>query len=117
MMKAKTGEKGDRQTHTYSTYTPTVTHGCTLTLDPLLLSVSSPTIIFTFDMATLCVCVHSDHGRVRSDRFYNLIPAVKTLYTHTQCKKSELRRDDVDVFFPWIERRTQRGREGEARGR
>lgn len=84
---SQNGGKRQRQTHTYSK-SPAVTHGCihTLSLHQTdAIQMQHPhTIIFTYDMITLglCVCfVYSDHAPVRSDRFYNLIPVVKALYT------------------------------------
>ncbi len=110
---SQNGEKRERQARTYSTYTRAVTHGCIHTLslhqtDAILcipccyLSPHSPPLSYLHITLCVCVCVcvcvvYSDHGLVRSDRFYYLIPVVKALYT--QCAKNELRSIEVDVFF------------------
>lgn len=121
MMKAKKG-----QTDTYIQYIHPGSHiwphtrifpptdRCNI-LHPLLLSVSSCYVPYYYiyiehdHSMFVCVCfVYSDHELVRSDRFYNLVPTVKALYTH--CKKSELPASEVDVFL-FKKMKAQRGRE------
>lgn len=116
-----------RQTHTYSTYTPAVTHGYTHThrlsspnrysiLHPLLFS---PTIIFSYDMITLYLCVFFIVVMDHSGQTGSTISLLQWRHcTHT-VQKVSIETQWWQCFF-FLDRETdtvREGGEGEAPGR